>query len=207
MMRKVIKQKAHLFEPSVSNCTHNTEPKPLVEEKIRLLVRPFRQMIEKRKQETVCTENIPARHHYITNTSFQLRISTGSLISPESTSRKRTNVAPNRFISGDLYLISDTTFPDSCFLQAHIQVLLPRRHKQKMLTLHHGCNKKQKCISEQAVLLDLPTTHQFGEPVAMQAHKPLCVATFPNLMSHRNFMNDKLVCTNYISINLFVREI
>ena len=159
-------------------------------------------MIENHEQKTVCTENIHARHHFISNTSFQLRISTGSLISHKSTSR--TNKRRDRFISGDLYLISDTIFPESCFLQAHIQVLLPRRHKQKMLTLH---NKKQKCISEQAVLLDLPTTCPFGEPVAMQAHKPLCVATFPNLMSHNNFMNDKLVCTPYLSIKLFVREI
>ena len=162
-------------------------------------------MIENHEQKTVCTENIHARHHCITNASFQLRISTGSLISHKSASR--TNKRRDRFISGDLYLISDTTFPESCFLQAHIQVLLPRRHKQKMLTLHHGCNKKQKCISEQAVLLDLLTTRPFAEPVAMQANKPLCVATFPNLMSHNNFMNDKLVCTPYLSIKLFVREI
>ena len=183
-------------------CTQNIEPRPLVEEKIRLLVRPIRQMIENHEQKTICSENIHARHHFISNTSFQLRISTGSLISHKSASRKQTNERRDRFISGDLYLISGTTFPESCFLQAHIQVLLPRRHKQKML-----CNKKQKCISEQAVLLELPTTRPFGEPVATQNHKPLCVATFPNLMSHRNFMKDKLVCTPYLKIKLFVREV
>ena len=157
-------------------------------------------MIERHEPKTVTTDKIPAIHHSISKAFFQLRISVGPFHTSE--------VSNNGFISAQLYLFSEVALPDSCLFQAHIRVLLPKRSKQKKSL--SGCVKKQWCVmvSEQAVLLDLPATHKDKQAVSSeQEFKSSCVAVFSNLISYKNFMDDKLVSAPYLSINLFVREL
>ena len=163
---------------------------PIIEEKVRLLVKPMCAMIEESKRETLSTRRIDANHDSVTSKIvFQLRISTGCDL---SNSRKIMQSSSSS-ISANLYLLSDAIFPEFLLFRATLSISLA---------------KKKKCISEHSSMLDLPTADVSDcETNKEETVQPLCVASFPNILSHRFFKHDNLVNTPHLNINLCVHSL
>ena len=191
-------------------------PKPVVEEEIEVTVASIRKMIHEDDCETISSDKFAACHHSISNTFFQLKISADLYPHQQhSVDSKREKISGT--VSAELLLISMTKFPDSLHLQAHIQVFIPEqsvRPKQRNNLKHYnefGIANSKKIICDQTVFVDLPSSlvtdcGDEGTSLSDSDFVPITIASFPNLISHANFMKSDLICASYLCINLFVRE-
>ena len=188
---------------------------PVVHEEIEVRVASIRKMIHEHNCEAISSEKFAARHHSVSNTFFQLKISSESYPHEQhSVDRKREKVSGT--VSAELLLVSMTKFPNSLHLQAHIQVLIPEQstqQKQRNYLKHYndvGTANSKKVICDQTVFIDLPSSLisdcDEGASESDSDFMPISVASFPNLISHANFMKSDLICASYLCINLFVRE-
>ena len=186
-----------------------------MEEEIEVTVASIRKMICEHDCEAISSDKFAARHPSISNTFFQLKISAESYPhQQQSVDSKRGKSSET--VSAELLLVSMTKFPNSLHLQAHIQVLIPEQPTQPMQRNHlkHynevGIANSKKIICDQTVLIDLPSSLvgdcDKGTSDSDSDVVPIAIASFPNLISHVNFMKSDLICASYLCINLFVRE-
>ena len=185
-------------------------------------------MIESSQHRIVTSKPIYAQHHSCSNVTFELRITTGAVITGPSTQAQinnsgvevkvSTHTSTNKYVSADLYIQPGSKgLQNTLLLQAHLGIKQPRvrpssKHKksgiaQSELTKPRDKLKKPvQYLHEQRVLLDLPLSLCPAESKKRQQPNLQHVASFPNLMSHRNFMNDKLIVTPFLELKLFIIE-
>ena len=185
-----------------------------MEEEIEVKVASIRKMIHEHDCEAITSDKFSACHHSISNAFFQLKISTSESYpcQQHSVDSKRERVSGT--VSAELLLVSMTKFPDSLHLQAHIQVFIPEQStllKQRNNLKHYndvGTANSKKLICDQTVFIDLPSSLNCSKGTSESDGdvEPISVASFPNLISHANFMKSDLICASYLCINLFVRE-
>ena len=180
-------------------------------------------MIESSQHRFVTSKPIYARHHCCCNVTFELKITTGAVITvpssqpctsdKEGTSREMHMTNTCKYISADLYLQPGSKGLQDVFpLQAYLGIKLPRaslksKTSRKLKTLQTKLTKPKdkepiQYLHEQKVLLDAPIDCSPSGGKETLQH----VASFPNLMSHGNFMNDKLIMTPFLDLKLVLRE-
>lgn len=184
-------------------------PLPLVEEKMRLLVNPIRAMIKSGKHRVISSQPIAARHHRFCNVTFELRVSTGPMVDRTTGDSEHGQ----KYMTAELHLQQGASGLEETFpLQAHLSVkkphYSPKQSKQKPVVPKTELRKSTKdkpgpvrYLHEQRILLDLPT-----HCLSSDENKLQHVASFTNIISHKNFMDKKLVSTPFLDLKLVLTE-
>lgn len=154
----------------------HSKPKPLLEQKMRLLVNPLRHMLTTRRYQMVASA---AMKHATSSSTFILRID------PAGYNRS--------CISAYVNLLENSQLQSGLVLQAELTVTQPQKSKGK-----RSRATSSACIHQSSVLMDMPAKLRSG--------RPSVVARFPYVIGHRNLLSEAVVTAPFLELKLVLRE-